>query len=425
MRLADKFNRKRTIEKDHLRMQRIHCAPAEFLRMKSDSTSSSSSTVMIPIHDLKSPFVSPSSFQHAIPLVKEIIHPNVVPKIEYKEVPIPSYLESDAFNLVCSISTMIPMQLLQNKDNEDIAHLKHTKGVKRIVHIYQETYANNVHATGLGDFLRGCFFVTQFCRKHDFESRIVVAHPMADFLEQFRRSNRFASLPFVKMFTSSNLLHSVFDKNGYIEDFVLVEDREKDYIGYLNELPVVHGATVYAYNIFFPIRAISQQDKEMLRALMRPTMEMQQYVEHTLHLLGLVPLQYIIIHIRSGDIHLLQGSSKFSALYVNIIKDEIQQIIFNNKDKRVLLIADNLDIKRLMQNVFPGRICCLFKEITHLGEGVLLEREQIKNTLLDFYLMRYSHFIFSMTIYDHGSGFSHWCAALYDIPFRCKYIKPE
>jgi len=64
----------------------------------------------------------------------------------------------------------------------------------------------------------------------------------------------------------------------------------------------------------------------------------------------------------------------------------------------------------------------LFTEITHFGEGVVLEEERVKNTMIDFYLLSLSAAIFSYSSYKHGSGFSYWCAQTYNIPYVCKYI---
>jgi hypothetical protein len=61
-------------------------------------------------------------------------------------------------------------------------------------------------------------------------------------------------------------------------------------------------------------------------------------------------------------------------------------------------------------------------EITHLGEGVELDNEKVKNTLLDLYLISNANQILSYSVYEHGTGFSKWLAETYNIPYTCKYI---
>ena len=63
------------------------------------------------------------------------------------------------------------------------------------------------------------------------------------------------------------------------------------------------------------------------------------------------------------------------------------------------------------------------KPITHLGEQPKLKDEEVKNTMLDFYLMSHSNYIYAITVYGHGTGFSKWCSVLYNIPYDITYKK--
>ena len=61
----------------------------------------------------------------------------------------------------------------------------------------------------------------------------------------------------------------------------------------------------------------------------------------------------------------------------------------------------------------------IVNEITHFGEGVELQENSVKNTLIDFYLMSFSKKFISFSTYPHGSGFSKWCSITYEIPYIC------
>ena len=89
---------------------------------------------------------------------------------------------------------------------------------------------------------------------------------------------------------------------------------------------------------------------------------------------------------------------------------------------KYLIIADNNEIKILLLKYFP-EFKTILKEITHFGEGIVLEEEKVKNTLIDFYLLSFAASIQSYSCYDHGSGFSYWCAKTFDIPYSCMLIK--
>ena len=159
-----------------------------------------------------------------------------------------------------------------------------------------------------------------------------------------------------------------------------------------------------------------------MRLLLEPSNEINDFVEESLIQLSLVKIHYIVIHIRTGDFYLKDSNTNINLRYYNIIKNEILNIIFKNNNTDFLIISDNNEIKKLLVNISPF-IKILINEITHLGEGIKLERNKVKNTLIDFYLMSVSSFIYAFTCYNHGSGFSYWCSKIYNIPYLCKLVK--
>jgi hypothetical protein len=222
------------------------------------------------------------------------------------------------------------------------------------------------------------------------------------------------------MFTQSNLKDTIFNKiNSNIDGFILSNKPFTDYVEYLCGLPVINNS-VYSYATLFPYDDISLNEKEYMKSLLEPTSEMQAYIDETISWLGFTQKKFIIIHIRSGDAYLKNETKLFDSKYFKTITNDIFQII-NRENTDVLLIADNNEIKYLMCEILPN-IKTLYKDITHLGEGIELEREKVKNTLLDFYLMSNSSSIYSFTVYPHGTGFSYWCAKVFDVPYTCKYI---
>jgi hypothetical protein len=114
-------------------------------------------------------------------------------------------------------------------------------------------------------------------------------------------------------------------------------------------------------------------------------------------------------------------STIFKKEYINKLLSQIESII--NREKNYIIISDNNEIKNFVLEKFSDvNIKTLFTEITHFGEGVVLEEESVKNTMIDFYLLSLSAAIYSYSSYKHGSGFSYWCAQTYNIPYVCKYI---
>jgi hypothetical protein len=229
------------------------------------------------------------------------------------------------------------------------------------------------------------------------------------------------------MFTECNWSKSIFDNKNYIEQFLLIKQKFNLFIDYLCSLPVINNS-VFTYNILFPYDEISLEECDKMCSLFEPSREIIEKTDEHLSNLKLIKKQFIVLHIRSGDSYLKNNNKIFDSLYLETIKNEIIEIIFkaklsmvDNKNVDILLIADNNEIKLLLNDEFPN-IKFLVYNITHIGEGVDLETEKVKNTMVDFYLMSYASAIYSLTAYPHGSGFSYWCSKMYGIPYKCKYI---
>ena len=132
---------------------------------------------------------------------------------------------------------------------------------------------------------------------------------------------------------------------------------------------------------------------------------------------------YISIHIRSGDNYLNCADKQFNLTYLTHITNNIIMLLNKHPNTHFLLIADNNFIKLYLSSKQIHRLYIIFHEIGHLGENTQLERNKVKNTMLDFYLFAHSSNIYAFSTYDHGSGFSFWCAKTYGIPYSCKIIK--
>ena len=312
------------------------------------------------------------------------------------------------------------------------------KGIRTIVHVYQANYKHDIHCTGFGDFIRSCFFIVQFCMKFHFDYKIIVNHPIADFLEYFHtmykkiKTNIQIQTQFhsIQMFTENNFIKSEYNANHYIQKYILSGENVNDFVDYICQLPISNH-TVYSYNIFFPYNEGHPILCNEVRSFFHPTKEIEQQVDSTLQHFSLLKHQFIVLHIRSGDKYLNDKYKLFDTQYFKNIRKEIHSILhsFTNSreknimiGKHILLIADNNEIKLLLQKEFPF-IKFLMNDITHTGENIVLEQKKLQNTMVDFFLMSNASFIYSFTIYPHGSGFSYWCAKMYDIPYQCKWIE--
>jgi hypothetical protein len=297
----------------------------------------------------------------------------------------------------------------------------HKRGIKIINSVYQSKYENGKeNSTGLGDFLRGSYFILEFCETYNFQPKIVFNNCISKFL--LIKTHNLERL--------DNLLKGISGcRNNNFREFVIengiikepLKDNKNimaDFVDYVVKCPQYRG-NVFMFCNSYPIHEVPERNKEYMRKFLEPTNEMKLIINQTMDELAIASKEYIVIHIRAGDSYLKEEKNTFTNGYIHTLINNIKNDI--NGANNYLLIADSNDIKKIIQKYFPN-FKTLIKPITHFGEGVVLEEEKVKNTLIDFYLLSHSQSIFSYSSYKHGSGFSFWCAKTFNIPYVCKYV---
>jgi hemerythrin len=278
--------------------------------------------------------------------------------------------------------------------------------------IYKESYKNKF-VTGFGDFLRGSYFILDFCRKFKIKYNILIYHPIHHFFKH-PTINREIPNTIIDSIEYCEYCNINFDANSTFNSDI--STLYKEFFNYLNRQDI-YNRNLFIYTVCYPTLQIHSENKQIIRKIIEPIDEIENNINQILGQLKLFKKNYIIIQIRSGDDFLNKSNNKLSNEYKEKIISILKNLILGKK-KAFLLIADNLLVKNLIIRQFPF-IKTFFKDITHLGENAKLNRENIKNTLIDFYIMSYASFIYSISTYEHGSGFSKWCAVTYEIPYHC------
>jgi hypothetical protein len=315
------------------------------------------------------------------------------------------------------------------KTNRTLLDL-HLKKIKVINNVYQEKYFGDVNATGFGDFIRGCYFLMSFCETYRFSYRTIINHPIQKFLKHkhsFSSAHNDYLFKNISMFTNNNWIESIFDNNNYIINVKTDSNITNDFINYIYDAISDNNnenKNVFIYTIAFPIHKLLERHKKYMRALLVPSDEMKSYIDNVMNNIGLIKKKYVVVHVRSGDKYLKQETTKFLSNYVKNLIEQIRINIpdVNNNSQTYLLISDNNQIKNILIHELRF-LKTVIHPVTHLGEGVKLNDDAVKSTLLDFYLFSHSSSIMSFSSYKHGSGFSYWCSKTYDLPYSCKFVE--
>jgi len=266
--------------------------------------------------------------------------------------------------------------------------------LQKVTHVYQLKYKNgNIY--GFGDFIRGCFYLLQICNKLGIQFDVDVSnHPISNFLEGHVKN---PCIQYDEIYKHENLPHMLFD--------ALKNTTSKNYCLCTNS---------------FPLFNINQEEIEFIKQRLQPNPAMKTDIEQEMSTLHLSSKQFSVIHIRSGDEFLLKfGGGEQSKNWIDLMFSLLTPILQDNTTK-YLILSDNNQLKLL----FRKYVNCVvqIKPITHLGIGKMTDAN-VKNTMMDFYLMSHSKQIFSISTYGHGTGFSKWCSILNNIPYKIIQIK--
>lgn len=285
---------------------------------------------------------------------------------------------------------------------EDVEIYVLSENIKHIINVYQPTYKNDKKASGFGDFIRGSYFLMQFCDTFNLKFTAVFNHPIQKFLKnngahnlQYNEHPNYDNVEFYQQVQ----LEGFLDENNF-NLFLNTSENTND------------NRNVFINTYLYPDKAVPQKHKEVMRSILEPIPELTSQVSKVLTNMNLERHSFNVIHIRSGDKYLIENS----LIDPNFIKKLANVLYFLNNTETYLLLTDSYKLKYVLMKLFP-RLKMFFNEITHFGEGVELNEEKVKNTLVDFYVMANSKKIYSFSVYDHGTGFSRWCAETYNIPY--------
>jgi len=284
--------------------------------------------------------------------------------------------------------------------------------LRTIVQVYQADFVNE-KSPGLGDFLRGSFYLMQLAGILNVDFKIDISnHPISEFIVNNGKRNdiNYNNIEFLMGLNRCPVTSfSINPPNNRYFDLKFTNSIIKK----LNQSSAQNvGLFSNAFPIFYHF---SEYGRNIIRSYLMPNKTMIEYIKNAFDSLQLQPNTYGVIHIRTGDEYLSTKRGDLPPDYTKII-----QIItsVNNPNKKYLILSDNYSLKSRLKKY--QNFYVYMHNIEHLGSEINYNKSTIgiKNTLLEFYLMSYSNSILSLSVYDHISGFSKYCSELYNIPFK-------
>ena len=291
----------------------------------------------------------------------------------------------------------------------------------KVVNVYQTQFID-FKASGLGDYLRGCITMLQLLRtlkKHtgsdvafemDFRN-----HPMSKFLtcdEALERPANYAALG-----------------NFHVDSLMVNQDEEdiayqhivREVVRYFNK---VQQPTFFAYcckeNIY---TEILDSEKALIRSRLQPSAGLETYIASCLTQLG-VTGAYSVLHVRMDDAicfpHAVASSQ--ATLNEQLMTDLVASVRAKvDADKTYVLISNSQAVKDALTG---ANIHSLPTAVCHIGQNQTPTDEQLRDTLLDFFLMSRASEIAGFSTYKR-TGFSLECATLYNVPYSFTWVEDK
>jgi hypothetical protein len=265
-----------------------------------------------------------------------------------------------------------------------------SKKMTLIRQCYQVRYKNNEGngspiSAGLGDILRGCFFLWQLSQKLDLDFRIYFRnHPtLSLFLESDEPQLNIdpLSVQFYSHYTEKDIVAG--------QDNNICTNACGGYNNY------VHG------NVVFPTEC-----KAFIRSKLRMTESFKAKFEALIGNIG----PYNVIQMRLGD---PVGPKEIPDHLMTRIHNVLTQI---PKDQVTYIISDNPLIRDRLAETYQLRT--LRSKACHLGAITEVnDIEAMEGTMTDFFLMSRASHIYNFSTYHGPSGFSTWVSQIFDVPF--------
>jgi hypothetical protein len=318
--------------------------------------------------------------------------------------------------------------------------------------VWHRYIASTSMRIGLGDFLRGCVYLQQqFCNDRvklfiDFSQ-----HPIGRWIQPldeqvksivFNREDVTVNQPAASAAVREFPYYvSQQDPNGVRE---CIRTNQALLTNHFPSMPV----------------DISHEMKSHIRLFLQPGRELRSAIDQRMQTYMLQPRSYAILSIRMGDQFLVTPSQRTpgEGVYASpitfsvedmVVLDEIARLLHSSRmpvDKPIVLMsdcgADKLNIVQAhlfhwqQQQQGAGRRffnlhACSSSKVVHLAFADTAhnnnnnnDAQQVRDTLIDFFIMANADFVLQLSSYSWCSGFAQWAATLHNVDIEFHQITP-
>ena len=239
---------------------------------------------------------------------------------------------------------------------------------------------------GFGDLIRGAIKLFQLSKTMGFNLIVHFdLHPISLFLE--KRTSEYDPI----IMQNKDNIEFVFP--GCVETHI---QNSQDNVVY------------FLTNDFCDETNITDECKDFMKTVLSPNAELLNLLNNY------NATEYTILHMRFGDNVIINKNAIDNALIRSV-----ESRITHNLDvyAKNLFVCDSYFMKtELKHYLAENNILSIDLDVGHIGYEQ--DREKIKNTLLEFFIIAKSNKIKTYSVYSWTSGFVVWISKIYGIPLE-------
>jgi hypothetical protein len=303
----------------------------------------------------------------------------------------------------------------QKLDNEICKPIDSKMFTEQMTIVYQYNYKHGRKVTGFGDLLRGCYYALQLTSRYGISVEFYVNHPLKNCFQYFQDDVYLSTniTNNIDFFTQTN--HNYNYKNGIVSYQYI--DIDRSVLETIKHIPR-HNGSKHIYLTNHPNESlITEKHTNYIKHLFTPITSIINDAEENMKQLDIIPQEFITIHLRLSDDCFHKKYESITTDKINYIVSILSKITSTTKSNIFLLSNDN-NVKSILLSQMPT-IKTIYYETTHVADQSINNDVNLRNTIIEFYMMGQSKSIYSFSVYDHGSGFSKWCSVTYNIPYIC------
>jgi hypothetical protein len=258
---------------------------------------------------------------------------------------------------------------------------------KTIIHVWH--YPKGESFWGLGDMIRGTIFLHQYCKQQGYQYYVDLRHhSISQYLLEVDHPHK----EYVD--ANENVWECMCDKFTSTEEF-----HEAIRLKFMKTNILCIFCNQHE------LGTIEEDTKTFMKKLLQPTPEFEADIETTRGKLH--SDTYNILHVRMGDDFLVNQND----FYMDVL-DKLSLVLELFIASNDVLMSDSMVVKQYLH--YKYQILTLDTRPSHIG--VDTHNANIKDSLLEFFLLMRANTIKTYSIYSWISGFVHSVHKIYNVP---------